>query len=419
MRIATLLATQAAAWACGEEYDVDPIGPVSETDPGPIDETGEFEGSGPMEGADVTGDPQPWPTCFVEDDEVSDGFVYQCGGEGQVLFTYEADNVDFEFPHERAFGHEVDDDPYEHARVIACCDSLLVDVDFEEQPHFEVCYADWAALACNNLPNVVYERANAETDPDRRNEFFDMFDYVSDNAEQCAENLYLANMPYDPTTTTASYTWVLPDTYPNIDEATFEFTWQIDDFWIPASNPRTCDSYADNNNEAWSTGGDGPSGFTLSSTQPDGVLLGPSLSGGTVAARGDLDSPSNLLKFDWSATAPSTLKTLAVYATDSFNVGNDDLTVPIEGFHIQLLSPVSNLTSTSTGFGLGAGKGLFMVMGTGGGLPYALVVKNATKITFTKNPTNGNWATNSFGMQYVDSTHRTWNFTVSSATWSP
>ena len=101
-------------------------------------------GSGELESGECISDPR----------EGVYGIKHQCDGWffARIGYTYEGDSPWFPIPEPDTVSFGPDDEPYEQAKVMACCGEAEEGKTFYEQPHFaESCLLDFRQQACISL----------------------------------------------------------------------------------------------------------------------------------------------------------------------------------------------------------------------------------------------------------------------------
>lgn len=300
------------------------------------------------------------------------------------------------------------------------------DIPFKEQAHFATCHSDYVVRACHSLSSVVYQAIF------EFNEITDQYDdlntlrqFLDAHQFDCRSEVFDV-MNIDSTTTTLTAVWDLETNtdylalgLTGIEDPVFTFEWEIDDVYIPGELGEfvyQCDSYSINDDEIFADGTTDPSEFTLDTTDADAILLGPQFSGKTVEGSLSLDSPTNLLKFSQTSETEWTLSALELRTTSPVTVGNGDVSVEVEYFDLKLLMPQYKLPGNDTRFELAPGQGFFFLSGRSDGLPYVLILPNATRIRFEKD-SEGLWSTSTFGFQFFSDSSTSWNLAVSSQNW--
>jgi len=409
-------------FGCG---GVTPIAPESDTDGfEPVIETGGFDtGEVPPE-ADGTAADEPVGWCYTENDELTNGYVYQCEGSASITLEYdngiEPFNIEFSSSKEFGNAHE----PYHLTPVSACCNVLNEDIVFEETAHFDACHQDFAIFACSGIKNVLLQAS--QNDPSNDDDVANDLEVIIPNlldVHTCAEFLYDQIAPPGPSTGSSTETIQLAiagngTQTDSVTEVQAEIVWQIDDVYFP-SDPNDelgCDSYQTNDDAQWSKDPETPD-FEGEAATIDVDLDGPTYLGGAVTATGRF-SDSRVALSEVVNNREWRLEKMLLPTSTAITVGNSTATVRVERFRVELAMPTGNLTGDADDFTASAGDALFFVMGHGDGIPYAISVYNATDIEFSYNGFTGEWTSNAFDLEFEDPDGDTWTLEIDSDSWS-
>ena len=361
------------------------------------------------------------------------GYKYQCTGAffARVGATYDGDDYLIFVPGNSNTPFGDGWEPYEQAKVIACCGEYDYETDFEDQPTVaESCMLDFRQQACISIAVGLAKLIDDGDIPNPLGKATDIQNWIAQNTTACIAGL----VDTDPDPLRLEALWNLPSTGPWSPQLSDVFVEVIyasltaDGVYAPEGGPDTCESLNDNNQEVFTDQTVPPlsAGFDVTLESGGGFLLGPVYQGARVSGSGDFGSLTTSCTDPTCSAAHFSVDSTGVWAIDRMQLfvdgplvvsnGTDDET--IDDARIELWRQVQGtvqVTRMGTQYVIPAGAGFFVISGKSGGEVVTIPVPNATSITATL--TAGEWAVSPFDLVYVDDASNTWTLTVGSSDW--
>ena len=276
--------------ACGETIDPDEGGFGDSARAGG---TGDEPGSPADVGAGLL-DPGE---CLADARPGAWGYKYQCTGAffARVGATYDGDDYLIFVPGNSNTPFGDGWEPYEQAKVIACCGEYDYETDFEDQPTVaESCMLDFRQQACISIAVGLAKLIDDGDIPNPLGKATDIQNWIAQNTTACIAGL----VDTDPDPLRLEALWNLPSTGPWSPQLSDVFVEVIyasltaDGVYAPEGGPDTCESLNDNNQEVFTDQTVPPlsAGFDVTLESGGGFLLGPVYQGARVSGSGDFGS---------------------------------------------------------------------------------------------------------------------------------
>lgn len=369
--------------------------------------------------------------CIADAKEDGDvyGYKYQCGGYfmAHIGFSHKGDSYTFYIPELAQIpfgdGHE----PYEQAKVMACCGLTDPDVDVWDQPpaYAENCLLDFRQQACISLATGLATLINDGTVPNAyKKKATAIQNYLADNTDECIQAL-LPDQSGLPNFLEQA-TWPLPDDGPwssHLDDVYVQINFSvITDLHLP-EEPDTCASLNYNNDYLF-TPPPKPlnNDFDVTLEEANGSIVGSDRITG--------HAPFASL----STSCADPFCSVATFSTDGVDFAIDELSLYVDGdlrvtngtdsesisnVRLELYGQAQGSITGGGGVpivhGIPAGKAQFLVVGQAAGEWVTIPVLNATPIAARE--FGGVWSLDAFALEYVDDRGSTWTITVGPSDW--
>ena len=371
--------------------------------------------------------------CLIKPQEGSYGYKYQCNGWflAKIAGNYNGDELSYFIPAASAtlFGNE--HEPYEHAKVMACCGGGYdPELYMNDQPQFaENCLMDFRQQACRSMAQGLKLLLESGEVPSLyKPKVTEIQTWLAQHVTECIDGLV-------DTHSFASFlqaTWNLPEDgpwAPDLQDVHLEIsTAAITDLHLP-DDFVTCESLYDNDTEFFVdesqlplTGGT----WDVLLESGGGSLIGPVYDGGRVSGAGEFASLETSCTTPFCSTArlsedPSAgvwaLDELILRAEGDLVLTNGTDTERITDGKIELYTQAQGVISSgATGplYTIPAHKAQFIVVGASGDVA-SLPLVNTTEISATQTGTG--WSFAPFEIEYTDSLSNTWTLTVGTLDW--
>lgn len=387
--------------------------------------TGEFA-AGPLE----PGECLTFPQAGVY------GYKHQCNGYflAAVGFTYDETGYELFIPEASLTFFGDGREPYEQAKVIACCGAY----DEEEEEEFwpvyaENCMADFRQQACMSITTALKTAIDDGQVPNlAKSKAIEVQNWLAERTTECMIALGTSDSEPDPEFMTSI--WNLPNNgpwAPQLEDVYLKiyFT-SISGLHLPET-PDTCDSLHDNDAMVFTDQSAPPfsNTFDVDLDEADGELSGPVYGGARITGSGDFASLSTSCSAPYCSTASFSmpevgnewaLDRLVLYADGPLVVSNGTLYETITDARVELYKQaIGDITTYGSGFTfftIPAGGAHFVVVGKSGGEIVTLPVSTSTVFTMASMG-GGAWWWNEFELEYVDDASDTWTLTVSQSEW--
>ncbi len=371
--------------------------------------------------------------CLADPREGAWGYKYQCGGAffAEVGATYDGEDYSVFVPSNYTTGFGENWEPYEHAKVIACCGEYDFDASLTDQPTVaENCLLDFRQQACLSIAVGLAKLIDDGTIPSFGGKAIDVQNWIAQNSTACIAGL----VDTHPSPTRLEARWELPANgpwAPQLSDVYVEvFYAQLLEtgIYAPEDGPAICTSLNDNNNVFFTDQTQPPlsAGFDVKLESGSGSLLGPVYLGGRVSGAGSFaslttactDPNCSYAQFSTDASGTWAIDRMQLFVDGRLIVSNGTDEETLDDVRIELYRQVLGTVQTTllgTQYVIPARAAHFVVSGKSGDDIVTLAVPNATEITATMSA--GEWTVDPFDLVYVDDASNTWTLTVGSSDW--
>lgn len=372
--------------------------------------------------------------CLTDERPGVWGYKYQCKGAfiAHLGVTHNGNDYAFYIPAvvTTPFGDGVE--PYEHAKVIACCGEYDETKYFHEQTTFaENCLLDFRQQACMSLAAGLKTLIDEGTVPlVFRPKAKKVQNWIAENTSACIAGFVDTHA----NATLLQATWNLPDDgpwTPTLDDVYVKIDYaSAASVYRPEPGTELCNSLHDNNDKLFAdlSGTPLPNSYKVELDEADGDLLGPVYGGSRISGAGDFaslatscsDPYCSIASFsDDSTTGSWAIDRMVLYVDGPLVVSNGVSNETITDGRIELYKQAHGTITYVGGvfeYTIPAGAAHFLVVGASSGDVATLPLPNTTDITATL-LSNGVWLFDPFEIEYVDDLSNTWTLTVNASEW--
>lgn len=365
--------------------------------------------------------------CIADEKEDVYGYKYQCGGYfmAHVGFVYDGDPYAIYIPTlgQTHFG----DEPYEDAKVIACCGPADPTLDAWDQPAtvLESCMLDFRQQACISMATSLAAMINDGTVPDiYKAKAIDIQNYLAQNTDECIAG-FLPDM--------SDYPWFLEEARwdlpaegpwsPQLSNVYIEVNFMLlNDLQIP-EQPEVCPSLNINNDDLF-TPPPMPliNVFDVDLDEGGGGIFGPNrISGSTTfasLATGCSEPRCSYASFSTDGVEFA-IDRMQLFVDGDLRVNNGIDSEVISNARLELYHQAHG---TITGGGrepiqqsIPPGHAQFLVVGQAADEWVTIPVLTSTPIVARE--TSGTWTVDAFALEYMDDMGNTWSLRVDASDW--
>jgi hypothetical protein len=419
-RVRTVLSTIALfAPACGS-----PIDPAE----------GGFGDSASYSGSETGGKHDVGPGMLDPGECIADakagvfGYKYQCGGVfvARIHLVHDGEPISFFIPAPQITSFGDGHEPYEHAKVMACCGEFDRNLPLEDQPpvYVENCLLDFRQQACTSIAVGLAALINDGKVPKLYEaKAIDIQHYIAQHTEDCVQAL-LADEVGAPYYLQAS--WHLPDDGPWAPQATgvrltIDTAW-ITDMYLP-DDPDPCEGLGDNVGEVFSADPNPlPDIYDITLDEADGGLFGPNEITGSAAfaslSTACADPYCSVATFS-TQDSEFSIDRMQLHVAGDLRVTNGDDVDVIANARLELYSQAFGKISGGGRAPLvhtvEAGAAQFVVVGQSAGEWVTIPVLTSTPIVAHEH--GGAWSLETFSLAFVDDGGGVWTMTVGASEW--